>query len=151
CGSPLSKMLRAPGFTGMQCDQALPIIAGMGRALAYAHERGFVHCDFKPANVFLTDNGEVKVIDFGIARALRRPGEESDVTLFDPATLGGITPAYASPEMFEHREPDPRDDVYALGCVTYELLTGLHPFNRVSALQARSEKRQPARPASLNN
>jgi predicted Ser/Thr protein kinase len=67
-GKPLSRVLRAPGFTGMLCAQALPIIAGMSNALAYAHERGFVHCDFKPANVFLTDTGEVKVIDFGIAR-----------------------------------------------------------------------------------
>jgi hypothetical protein len=150
-GSPLSRMLRAPGFAGVPHDKALPIIAGMGNALAYAHERGFVHCDFKPANVFLTDSGEVKVIDFGIARALRRPDDESEATVFDPATLGGITPAYASPEMFEHREPDPRDDVYALGCVTYELLTGRHPFNRVSALQARGEKRQPERPKDLSS
>lgn len=149
-GNPLSKLLREPGFAGMPYEKALPVIAGMGRALAYAHERGFVHCDFKPANVFLTDAGEVKVIDFGIARALTRPDEESDVTVFDPATLGGITPAYASPEMFEHREPDPRDDVYALGCVTYELLTGRHPFNRVSAIQARGEKRQPERPKDLD-
>jgi serine/threonine protein kinase len=148
-GSPLSETLRAPGFTGLAYDNALPIIAGMGRALAYAHERGFVHCDFKPANVFLTDSGEVKVIDFGIARVLKRPEEEGDVTVFDPAMLGGITPAYASPEMFEHREPDPRDDVYALGCVTYELLTGRHPFDRASAMQARSEHREPERVASL--
>jgi serine/threonine protein kinase len=149
-GKPLSKMLRAPGFTGMPYDKALPIITGMGRALAYAHERGFVHCDFKPANVFLTDSGEVKVIDFGIARAFQRADEDTDATIFDPASLGGITPAYASPEMFEHREPDPRDDIYALACVTYELLTGRHPFNRVSAIQARSEKRQPERPENLD-
>jgi hypothetical protein len=149
-GKPLSKTLRAPGFTGMPYDKALPIITGMGRALAYAHERGFVHCDFKPANVFLTDSGEVKVIDFGIARAFQRADEDTDATIFDPASLGGITPAYASPEMFEHREPDPRDDIYALGCVTYELLTGRHPFNRVSAMQARSEKMQPERPKNLD-
>jgi eukaryotic-like serine/threonine-protein kinase len=149
-GRPLSKTLRAPDFTGMPYEKASPIINGMGRALAYAHERGFVHCDFKPANVFITDGGEVKVIDFGIARVFQRPDEDTDVTIFDPASLGGITPAYASPEMFEHREPDPRDDVYALACVTYELLTGHHPFNRMSATQAKSEKRQPERPANLD-
>ncbi|WP_206998665.1 serine/threonine-protein kinase [Trinickia mobilis] len=148
-GKPLSKTLRAPDFAGMPYEKALPIINGMGRALAYAHERGFVHCDFKPANVFITDGGEVKVIDFGIARVFQRPDEDTDVTIFDPASLGGITPAYASPEMFEHREPDPRDDVYALACVTYELLTGHHPFNRLSATQAKSEKRQPERPKHL--
>ena len=149
-GKPLSKLLRAPGFAGMPFEKARPIIAGMGQALAYAHERGFVHCDFKPANVFLTDGGDVKVIDFGIARVFQRREEDPDVTVFDPATLGGITPAYASPEMFEHREPDPRDDVYALACVTYELLTGKHPFNRRSATQARSEKMRAERPQGLD-
>ncbi|MBN3788845.1 serine/threonine protein kinase [Burkholderia sp. Ac-20353] len=149
-GKPLSKVLRAPGFTGMPFDAASPIIAGMGHALAYAHERGFVHCDFKPANVFLTDRGEVKVIDFGIARAFQRRDEDPDVTVFDPASLGGITPAYASPEMFEHLEPDPRDDVYALACVTYELLTGHHPFDRLSATQARHDHLRPARPPGLD-
>ncbi len=149
-GKPLSKLLRAPGFAGMPFEKARPIIAGMGQALAYAHERGFVHCDFKPANVFLTDGGDVKVIDFGIARVFQRPEEDPDVTVFDPATLGGITPAYASPEMFEHREPDPRDDVYALACVTYELLTGKHPFNRKSATQARSDKMRAERPPGLD-
>ena len=150
CGKPLSKVLRAPGFTGMTFEKARPIIAGMGQALAYAHERGFVHCDFKPANVFLTDSGDVKVIDFGIARVFQRPEEDPDVTVFDPATLGGITPAYASPEMFEHREPDPRDDVYALACVTYELLTGKHPFQRKSATQARGDKMRAERPQGLD-
>ncbi|WP_028215051.1 serine/threonine protein kinase [Paraburkholderia mimosarum] len=149
-GKPLSKVLRAPGFAGMPFEKARPIIAGMGQALAYAHERGFVHCDFKPANVFLTDGGDVKVIDFGIARVFQRPEEDPDVTVFDPATLGGITPAYASPEMFEHREPDPRDDVYALACVSYELLTGKHPFNRKSATQARSDKMRAERPQGLD-
>ncbi|MEM5423648.1 serine/threonine protein kinase [Paraburkholderia ferrariae] len=149
-GKPLSKLLRAPGFAGVPFEKARPIIAGMGQALAYAHERGFVHCDFKPANVFLTDGGDVKVIDFGIARVFQRPEEDPDVTVFDPATLGGITPAYASPEMFEHREPDPRDDVYALACVTYELLTGKHPFNRKSATQARSDKMRAERAPGLD-
>ncbi|CAD6520746.1 Serine/threonine-protein kinase PknD [Paraburkholderia hiiakae] len=149
-GKPLSKLLRAQGFAGMPFEQARPVIAGMGQALAYAHERGFVHCDFKPANVFLTDGGDVKVIDFGIARVFQRPEEDPDVTVFDPATLGGITPAYASPEMFEHREPDPRDDIYALACVTYELLTGKHPFNRKSATQARSEKMRAERAPGLD-
>jgi hypothetical protein len=149
-GKPLSKLLRAPGFAGMPFEQARPIIAGMGQALAYAHERGFVHCDFKPANVFITDSGDVKVIDFGIARVFQRPEEDPDVTVFDPATLGGITPAYASPEMFEHRKPDPRDDVYALACVTYELLTGKHPFNRKSATQARSDKMRAERPQGID-
>jgi len=149
-GKSLNRVLRAPDFKGMPIDKALPIITGMGRALAYAHERGFVHCDFKPANVFLTDSGEVKVIDFGIARVFQRPAEDSDPTVFDPGTLGGLTPAYASPEMFEHGEPDPRDDIFALACVSYELLAGRHPFERLSANQARAAGIKPPRPAGLS-
>jgi serine/threonine protein kinase len=148
-GQPLSRILRAPEFKGMPYAQALPIFKGMANALAYAHERGFVHCDFKPANVFLTDTAEVKVIDFGIARVFQRPEEETDATIFDPGSLGALTPAYASPEMLEHREPDPRDDIYALGCTTYELLTGRHPFDRVPATQARSSGLKPQRPDGL--
>ncbi|MDE1184298.1 serine/threonine protein kinase [Paraburkholderia sp.] len=148
-GKPLSQFMRSKDFHGMPVRAALPIIRGMCGALAYAHERGFVHCDFKPANVFLTDGGEVKVIDFGIARVFQRPEEESDATVFDPGSLGALTPAYASPEMLEHREPDPRDDIYALGCITYELLTGRHPFDRQSAIQARSAGRKPERPENI--
>lgn len=150
-GKPLSQILRTQDFKGMPVQSALPIVRGMSSALAYAHERGFVHCDFKPANVFLTDTGEVKVIDFGIARVFQRPEEESDATVFDPGSLGALTPAYASPEMLEHLEPDPRDDIYALGCITYELLTGRHPFDRQSATQARASNRQPQRPDNLSN
>ncbi|MFM0501333.1 serine/threonine protein kinase [Paraburkholderia caffeinilytica] len=149
-GKPLSQLLRTPGYNGMPVRAALPIVRGMCNALAYAHEHGFVHCDFKPANVFLTTNAEVKVIDFGIARVFQRPEEESDATVFDPGSLGALTPAYASPEMIEHREPDPRDDIYALGCITYELLTGHHPFDRLSATQARNADFKPQRPPNLD-
>lgn len=149
-GKSLNRVLRAPDFAGMPYAKALPIITGMGRALSYAHERGFVHCDFKPANVFLTESGEVKVIDFGIARVFQQPADDADPTVFDPGTLGGMTPAYASPEMFEHREPDPRDDIYALACVTYELLTGRHPYERLSANQARGAGLKPQRPKVLS-
>jgi predicted Ser/Thr protein kinase len=150
-GKSLSQMLRAPDFHVLPFDEAMKIVSGMGRALAYAHERGFVHCDFKPANVILTESGGVKVIDFGIARVFQKAEEDADVTVFDPGSLGALTPAYASPEMLENREPDPRDDIYALGCITYELLTGRHPFNRLSALQARDAGLRPQRPPGLGH
>lgn len=150
-GKPLSQVLRAPGFAGMPYAQVLPIVTGMGNALSYAHGRGFVHCDFKPGNVFLTDAGEIKVIDFGIARVFQQTEEDADVTVFDPGSLGALTPAYASPEMLEQREPDPRDDIYALGCITYELLTGHHPFNRLSSAQARGTGMKPQRPPGLGH
>ncbi|WP_225934272.1 serine/threonine protein kinase [Cupriavidus sp. EM10] len=149
-GKSLNRVLRSPDFQGLPYAKAMPIIVGMGSALAYAHERGFVHCDFKPANVFLTDRGEIKVIDFGIARGFQQPADDADQTVFDPGSLGGMTPAYASPEMFEHREPDPRDDIYALACVSYELLTGRHPYNRVSATEARAKGLKPEQPKALS-
>ncbi len=148
-GNPLSQLLRGADFTGLPYGEALPIIGGMAKGLAYAHERGFVHCDLKPANVFLTDSGNVKIIDFGIARVFQKPEENAEATVFDPGSLGGMTPAYASPEMLEHREPDPRDDIFALGCISYELLTGHHPFNRSPATQARHTGIHPQRPNNL--
>jgi hypothetical protein len=150
-GKSLGQLLRAPDFRALPLQEAMTIVRGMGKALAYAHERGFVHCDFKPANVILTDNGGVKVIDFGIARVFQKAEEAPDVTVFDPGSLGALTPAYASPEMLENREPDPRDDIYALGCITYELLTGRHPFNRLSATQARDGGLRPQRPPGLGH
>jgi len=148
-GKPLSQVLRAPGFTGMPYPEALRIVTGIGRGLAYAHQQGFVHCDLKPANVFLTDKGEVKVIDFGIARAFHKPEDDAEATVFDPGSLGGLTPAYASPEMVEHREPDPRDDIYGLACITYEMVSGHHPFNRLSGAEARNAGMKPERPRQL--
>jgi len=150
-GKSLGQLLRAPDFRALSFEETMKIVRGMGKALAYAHERGFVHCDFKPANVILTDTGGVKVIDFGIARVFQKAEEAPDVTVFDPGSLGALTPAYASPEMLENREPDPRDDIYALGCITYELLTGRHPFNRLSATQARDGGLRPQRPPGLGH
>ncbi len=83
--------------------------------MAYAHEQGVVHSDFKPANAFLTNANVVKVFDFGIARAVKRDHNATgSTTLFDPGTLGALTPTYASCEMIEGLEPDPCDDVYAM-------------------------------------
>jgi len=148
-GRPLSQILRSPGFNGMPFPEVLRIVGGIGRALGYAHQQGFVHCDLKPGNIFLTDKGEVKVIDFGIARAFHKPEDDAEATVFDPGSLGGLTPAYASPEMVEHREPDPRDDIYGLACITWEMLTGRHPFNRLSGAEARAAGMQLERPRQL--
>lgn len=123
-------------------QQRIEYIVMMGQGLAYAHQEGFVHADFKPANVFLTKQGQVKVLDFGIAQVARttqkahtnslaRTNPEIDQnqdSLFDPANLGATTPSYASLEMLEGQRPLPCDDVYALAVVAYELLSGKHPF-----------------------
>ena len=137
-GKSLAKVLKAPGFKGLPAGEAMEILEGISRALKFAHENGIIHADFKPANVILTDDGQIKVIDFGIARAFTRPDDtDMEATRFDPGSLGALTPTYASPEMLEHLEADPRDDIYALACIAYEMLTGRHPFGRMQATEAR--------------
>jgi serine/threonine protein kinase len=135
-GEPLDRFIqRHP--QGLRFKEAWPIIEGCSRALAYAHEEGVVHADFKPGNVFVAGGRKIKVLDFGIARAVTRHGEDAAAgTRFDAGSLGALTPAYASPEMLLNEKPDPRDDVYALACVAYELLTGRHPFDGQPAVKA---------------
>ncbi|OAD18886.1 serine/threonine protein kinase [Candidatus Thiomargarita nelsonii] len=121
----------------------------MAHALAYAHKEGFAHLDFKPGNVFYdTESKHTKVIDFGIARPLKR--EEREKTRYDLKNLGALTEAYASYEMLLGLEPDQRDDIYGLACVTYGLLSGKHPFNRKNANSAKSEKLSPKPIKGLN-
>ena len=122
---------------GLSRTEALPLIVGMARGLEYAHKKGIVHSDFKPGNVFVTADGTPKVLDFGIARAAKIAGVERREDSFDAGSLGGLTLAYAAPEMIEQREPHPADDVYALGLIACELLTGKPPFNYRSAVDVR--------------
>ena len=139
-GQPLNtyikKVVKKQG--GLPFDQAFVFMEQLSSALEYAHDRRLVHSDFKPGNAFLCNDGTVKTLDFGIARAVKNPlTGEAEATLFDPGKLGALTPAYASLEMLEGEEPDTRDDTYALGCVGYELLTGKHPFNKLPATTAK--------------
>ena len=134
---------------GMTRTEALPLIIGIAKGLEYAHKKGIVHSDFKPGNVFVTVDGSPKVLDFGIARAAKIAGVERRADSFDAGTLGGLTLAYASPEMIEQREPHPADDVYALGLVAYELLTGKPPFNLKSAVEVRNAGIAPPRIRSI--
>ena len=150
-GQSLDRITKGAGFDGMPMSEAYPLIEGLGLALGYAHRKGIVHSDFKPANAFLTNDDVIKVFDFGIARAAKLPGDKSgEMTLFDPATLGALTPAYASCEMLDGEEPDARDDIYALACIAYELLTGKHPFDKRSAADARDKKLTPIYVKGLN-
>ncbi|MER6387687.1 protein kinase [Streptomyces sp. NPDC001523] len=104
-------------------DQALIIVAGVLEALAYSHQHGIVHRDIKPANVIITDTGAVKVMDFGIARALH--GVQSTMT--QTGMVMG-TPQYLSPEQALGKAVDHRSDLYATGCLLYELLALRPPF-----------------------
>ena len=150
-GLSLEAMIQANGLAGTSLQDALPILEQVASALEFAHSEGIVHSDLKPANILILNTGRVKVIDFGIARAIPTSGMLTiDRTTFDVHALGALTPAYASPEMIEGKDPDPRDDVFALACIAYELLTGSHPFGRTPALAARAGNLKPKRPARLS-
>jgi serine/threonine protein kinase len=105
--------------------RAIETAAAIARALAAAHERGIVHRDLKPENVMRTPAGDVKILDFGLARF---PDVASSVTNLsaDGAILG--TPAYMSPEQIRGDFVDARSDLFSLGTMLYELVTGVHPF-----------------------
>jgi serine/threonine-protein kinase len=119
-------------------DEALPIASQIAEALDAAHEHGIVHRDLKPANTKLRPDGTVKVLDFGLAKALEpAPGNRADVTnsptITSPALMTGVgmllgTAAYMSPEQAKGRPADKRSDVWAFGCVLYEMLTGKRAF-----------------------
>ncbi len=104
-------------------DQALIIVSGVLEALAYSHQHGIVHRDIKPANVIITNSGAVKVMDFGIARALHGASN----TMTQTGMVMG-TPQYLSPEQALGKTVDHRSDLYATGCLLYELLTLRPPF-----------------------
>ncbi|WP_130014847.1 protein kinase domain-containing protein, partial [Serinicoccus sediminis] len=104
-------------------DEAARITAAVLAALEYAHERGLVHRDIKPANVMVTDGGAVKVMDFGIARAIA----DTAATMTQTQAVMG-TARYLSPEQAQGLDVDGRSDLYSVGCLLYELLTGRTPF-----------------------
>lgn len=109
------------------------VIWEVGEGLAHAHDRRVIHGDIKPQNIMVTNSGEVRILDFG--------------------TSGGaaaLTPAYASCELLEGREADPRDDLFALACLSYEMLAGEHPFQRRRSTEARTLKMAPSRPPGLS-
>jgi serine/threonine protein kinase len=106
----------------MEPKRAIEVIADACQALNFSHQHGIIHRDVKPANIMISKNGAVKVMDFGIARAL---ADSSSVTQ-TAAVIG--TAQYLSPEQARGEKVDARSDVYSLGCVLYEMLTGEPPF-----------------------
>lgn len=118
-GETLAKKLARK--EGSQAKQAAAVVLQIAEALDYAHLKGVVHRDLKPSNIMILEDGTVKVMDYGIARARR----------FDGLTLTGEflgTPNYAAPEAAEGKETDARSDLYALGVIFYEMITGQRPF-----------------------
>jgi eukaryotic-like serine/threonine-protein kinase len=121
----------------LSADVAASIGAEVARGLAHAHERGIVHRDIKPANVLLSLRGDVKIADFGIAQRVKTPegeaararlpsADEPITKLGDAAAFG--TPAYMSPEQILGEVVDARSDIFSLGVVLYQMLSGTRPF-----------------------
>ena len=117
-------------------SQVRPILGQLARALEYVHGRGLVHRDLKPGNVMITRHGEVKLTDFGIAVPEVVVAAEFPAA---PRVVMG-TPPYMAPEQLAGGPVDRRTDVYALGCLAYELLTGRHPFTATSVVELTRQK-----------
>ena len=145
-GEPLSDVIERIRPAAMCKSQAWQLIQQLGAGLAHAHERGIVHGDLKPRNIFITREGELRILDFGAAH--RFMAVKSQWEPAGNASTSG-TPAYASCEQLEGRRADPRDDLYALACICYELLTGAHPFGSRPATLARDYRVSLVRPQGI--
>ena len=141
-GRSLRDVLRREGVLP---QRAAEMAGDAALALHYAHERGLIHRDVKPANIMVSDEGQVKVTDFGIARAVNAE------TVTQTAAIFG-TAAYIAPEQAQGMTVDARTDVYSLGVVLYEMLTGQQPFTADSAvaLAYKHVSEDPVRPTQIN-
>jgi eukaryotic-like serine/threonine-protein kinase len=144
-GRTLRDLLRAERH--IMPTRALEITAEILKALDYSHRNGIIHRDIKPANVMLTRTGEVKVMDFGIARSV---SQASAAVTQTAAVIG--TAQYLSPEQARGEQVDPRSDVYSTGCLLYELLTGTPPFTGDSAVAVAYQhvREDPIPPSRVN-
>jgi beta-lactam-binding protein with PASTA domain/tRNA A-37 threonylcarbamoyl transferase component Bud32 len=128
-------------------ERTLEIVSGVLRALEYSHQAGIVHRDIKPGNVMVTRNGDIKVMDFGIARAM----SDTQATMTQTAQVIG-TAQYLSPEQARGERVDARSDLYSTGCLMYELLTGRPPFTGDSpvAIAYQHVRENPIPPSRLD-
>jgi serine/threonine-protein kinase len=142
-GKTLRDIIRNEG--PLMPERAAEIAHAVARALAVAHQAGLVHRDIKPGNIMLTPTGEVKVMDFGIARSAT-----GDTLTQTAAVLG--TASYLSPEQAQGEQVDARSDIYSLGCVLYEMLTGNPPFTGDSpvAIAYKHVRDDPVPPSRVN-
>ena len=137
----------------LQLDEILDIGIQVSDALAACHAKGIIHRDIKPANIFITNSGQVKILDFGVAKL--SPGVRTESGVDDPMTMAGDifgTAVYMSPEQARGEELDARTDLFSFGVVLYQMATGQRPFvgtNAVTTLEA-IMNRKPVSPLKLN-
>jgi serine/threonine protein kinase len=149
-GESLAERIKKRGALGV--DEAVYIVSEAAAGLQHAHSHGILHRDVKPSNIMLgtADSTSVHVVDFGIAKFNQPEAEQQQNLTSTNATIG--TPYYMSPEQSSRQELDPRSDVYSLGCVLYEALTGKVPFegeNALSILLAHSQEQAPTLPKQI--
>lgn len=146
-GSLLSRVLAVREASPLFRPHALKVLRDVGGALSHAHARGVMHGDLDPGNIFVTDGGDLRVLNFGTSYKLHRgPWVSQTDSAQDFADAASI---YASCQVLEGEPAEARDDLYAFGCIAYFLLTGAHPYQQYTALKARTLRLTPERPGGL--
>ncbi|MDP4537678.1 serine/threonine-protein kinase, partial [Alkalimonas collagenimarina] len=150
-GETLEQVINRYKPKGLPLKSAMKLLEQIAAGLEYAHQQGIVHADLKPANIMLDSKGHVKLLDFGVAQKLQQNVDiYAAENLSQSTPVNGYTPAYASMELLKGEVPTPADDVYSFACLTYELLTSKHPFDRTPADKAQQEGKKAKKPAHLS-
>lgn len=150
-GESLDQVIKRSRPLGINYDGVIKIVTQISSALEYTHKQGIVHTDLKPSNIILTRQGQIKVFDFGVARALQLNFDKYAVQNHESTSpLSGFTPAYASLEQLEGHDACAADDVFAFSCIAYELLSSKHPYQRLAANQVELSKVKLVKPKNIN-
>src|ERR1700722_13555887 len=147
-GLSLSRVLSARAPSPLERPHAWAIIREIAAALAHAHAHGVVHGDLNPANIFITDDGELRVLDFGAAHDPLAGPPLLAQTREEYTSVAA--PPFVSCQLLQGGLADVRDDLYAFACLSYLLLAGKHPFGDRTAVEARDQRLRPARPSGLS-